>query len=281
MFLSLLLRKASPLGSHEWCNRPWYPKRKDQGQKDIFQRIVDHGFALGALLEEIDNADLENGDTSTEAIQKYLRRCSAMDAKLSLWYQELVRGSDSPSYWLAPPNDAIELGPADEYWASMYNSNRPFSFPDLKTAFIIILYWALKLAISSTIAKICSTALSNPASPIPDQLHTTARKMLVLHGGTGRLENATNIMRSMPYCLHDSMGLLGAQRSLFALRAALLSLRRRQNKELKLCARMYRELYEKKGLAYARQVADMGPKWGIDSVLDLSAQTDDELKGGA
>ena len=77
-------------------------------------------------------------------------------------------------------------------------------------------------------------------------------------------------MRAMPYCLHDSMGLLGAQKSLFALRAALLSLRKSEFEELEFCAQMYRKLYEKKGLGYAKQVADMGPKWGIDPAWDLS-----------
>ena len=66
------------------------------------------------------------------------------------------------------------------------------------------------------------------------------------------------------------MGLLGAQKSLFVLRASLLSLRRSQNEELKLCAQMYRELYERKGLGYAMQVADMGPKWGIDPEEQLA-----------
>ena len=264
MFQSLLHRKASPLASHEWCTRPWYQKRKDQSQKDILQRLYDHGFALGALLEEIDDAEFANEDTGTEAIQKYLRRCSAMDARFNLWYQELVRTSDSPVYWLTPLNDSIELSSADKYCASISNNNRPFSFPNLKIANMILLYWALKLALSSTIANICSTALSTPTSPRPTLLQTTAQQMLVQHGETGRLEIATNIMRSMPYCLHDSMGLLGAQKSLFALRAALLSLRRSQTEELKLCAQMYRELYERKGLGCAEPVADMGPKWGID-----------------
>lgn len=68
-------------------------------------------------------------------------------------------------------------------------------------------------------------------------------------------------MRSMPYCLHDSMGLLGPQKSLFALRAALLSLKRSQIEELKLCAEIYRELYEKKGLVYAKPLLDMGLAW--------------------
>lgn len=88
----------------------------------------------------------------------------------------------------------------------------------------------------------------------------------------GRLENATNIMRSMPYCLHDSIGLLGIHRSLFALRIAILSLGRSQMEELNLCTQIYRELYEKSGLGFAKQLADrgMGPKRGIDTILSLS-----------
>ena len=74
----------------------------------------------------------------------------------------------------------------------------------------------------------------------------------------GRLENATNIMRSMPYCLHDSMGLLGVHRSLFAMRIAIPSLERRQMEELSLCTQIYRELYEKSGLGFAKLLADRG-----------------------
>ncbi len=270
MFQSLLHRKASPLGSHEWCTRPWYQKRRDQAQKDIFQQLYDHGFALAALLEEIDNADLVDQDAGAGDIQKYLRCCSALDAKFNLWYRELVRDSDGPVFWLTPLNDSIEQGPADQYWASVSNKTRPFSFPNLRMANIITLYWGLKLAISSTIANICCTALSTPTSETPTSLQATTQQMLVQHGEIGRLENATNIMRSMPYCLHDSMGLMGAQKSLFALRAALVSLRRSRSGKLNLCAQMYKALHEKKGLGYAIQVADMGPKWGVDPVLDLS-----------
>ena len=121
MFQSLLHRKASPLGSHEWCTRPWYQKRKDQSQKDAFQKLYDHGFALGALLEDIDNADLANQNAGTKAIQKYLRRCSVMDANFNL-YQEFLRGSKGPAYWLTPIDDWIKLGPADEYRALISNN---------------------------------------------------------------------------------------------------------------------------------------------------------------
>ena len=269
MLQAVLFRKASPLGSYDWCTRPWPQKSKDQISKDVFQKLYDNGFALAALLEEVDSADLEDKNVSTETIEKYLRRSSAMDAKFSLWYQELVQKSDSPIYSLTPLTDFIEIAPTDEHRVSVLKKNWPFSFPNLKMASIILLYWALRLVISSTIANICSTALSAHKSPTPTPLEAVATTLLVQHGENARLQNATNIMRSMPYCLHDSMGLMGAQKTIFALRAARLLLRKDQIEELKWCIQTYRSLYEKKGIGFAKQLVDMGPKWGFDPATDL------------
>ena len=258
MVQSVYLRKASPLGSYEWCTRPWSRKGQDHSSKDASQMLCDHGFALAALLEEVNNAILAQEDPDTEFIQKYLRCYSAMDARFSLWYQDLTGRLEGPAYWLTPRNELIELSSVNEPWASMCNNIQQFSFPNLKTASIITLYWALKLAISRTIADICSTALSKPPSLTPPPLQITAQQMLVKHGESGRLENATNIMRSMPYCLQDSMGLLGAPRSLVTLRSVMLSLGRSRSEELNLCRQLNRVLYEKKGLGCAKQVVDMG-----------------------
>lgn len=259
MFQSIIYRKASPLGAHEWSTLPWYEERNSQGQNGIFTILYDHGFAMAALLEEIDNAHLENGNASPETTQRYLQRCSAMDARFDSWYQELVCRSEGPLYWPIPIDDSILAVPACRYWASTSKNNRPLYFHNLRTANIIILYWAFKLELSSTIANICFTALSNPTSASPDPLQSAAQQMLIQHGDTGRLQNARNILHSLPYCLQDSMGFLGALRSMYALRVAHLSLGRSRMDELNLCAQMYRNLYEKKGLAYAKQIADMGP----------------------
>ena len=270
MLQSVHFRKASPLGSYEWCTRPWSRKGQDH-RKDASQMLCDHGFALAALFEEVDNAVLRQTDPDTEVMHKYLRCCSAMDARFNLWYQDLTSRSDSPAYWLTPRDDSIELSSANEPWPSICNNTQPFSFPNLETANMITLYWALKLAISRTIAEICSTALSKPTFPTTTTLQVMAHQMLIDHGESGRFENAMNIIRSMPYCLHDSMGFLGAQRSLVTLRAALLSLGKNRTEELSLCRQLYRDLYEKKGLGCAKQVADMGPKWHNDPELELSA----------
>ena len=130
---------------------------------------------------------------------------------------ELVCRSEGPLYWLTLVDDSIVSGPAYRYWASVSNNNRPFSFPNLRTANIINLYWAFKLESSSAIATICFTALSNPTSKLPAPLQSVAQQMLIQHGEIGRLQNARNILRSLPYCLQDSMGVWGALRSMYAL----------------------------------------------------------------
>lgn len=260
MIQALQNRKASPLGNFEWCTSPWGQGQKEQDSKrDYSQRLYDHGFALAALFEEIDNARLLSPEAQIPLLTKYLRRCSAMDAAFNLWYQDLTRESSTPLYWLTLPNDDIK------YTAAALTNKRPFSFPDLRVANTMTAFWGCKLALSNTIAIICASVLSPNAPKNEDPrshaaLERTACQMLIQHGDTGRLENATNIIRSMPYCLHDSMGLLGSQKSLFALRAALLSLRRSPGEELGWCVRVYQELVEKKGLGYAREVGKVNAK---------------------
>ena len=264
MIKALQNRKASPLGDNEWCTRPWVHERKKRClEKDSTQRLYDHGFALAALFEEIDTANLRNPVTKVAQLNQVLRRCSALDATLSLWYQNLTRQSSTPLYWLTPPNDGFH------HTTAALAKWRPFSFQDLPVAITIITFWGLKLALSNTIAIICASVLSPNAYHQRQEdpqsfamLEQTARQLLTQHGDTGRLENATNIIRAMPYCLHDSMGLSGPQKSLFALRAALLSLRRTPGEELNQCLSAYQELAEKKGMGYAIEIGKVRAKDG-------------------
>ncbi|CAD6580282.1 MAG: hypothetical protein ASARMPRED_009410 [Alectoria sarmentosa] len=262
MIQAIQNRKASPLGSHEWCARISVQRQKKQHPKrDLTQRLYDHGFALAALFEETDKANLLSPEANLSLLTKYLRRCSALDATFNLWYQDLTRQSSTPLYWLTPPNDDIH------HTVAALANRRPFSYPDLRVATTITAFWGCKLALSNTIAIICTSVLSMNASVRREDdprsfaaLQQTARRLLIQHGDTGRLENATNIIRSMPYCLHDSMGVLGPQKSLFPLRAALLSLRKSPGEELNWCLKTYQELVERKGLGYAREVGKVNAK---------------------
>ena len=279
MIQCIQFRKSSFLGDSAWLTIPW-----GAAGKDVYQRLYDKGFVLGALLEDMDSTDLTNAETRTSQLFSHLQRCSEMHAELEAWYQELLQQSPSPLYWTTESTI-----PADSLRESLTNDASsqtlpPFSFPSLRLAYITATFWALKLILSSTIALTCGAILSstsaNQSSSIDPalavDLRDTVHRLLSQHGSPQRLELATNIMRSMPYSLNDSMGLLGAAKSLFPLRAALFCLRRQPGEELKWCQAVYQELETKKGLRYAREIAKLDGKY---SVAGLAAQRGSEALG--
>lgn len=265
MVQCIQFRKSSFLGDSEWSTIPW-----GAIGKDVYQRLYDKGFALAALLEEMDSNDLTNAETRTSQLSSYLQRCSEMYEGFEVWYRELLQQSPSPLYWI--PESNMPAGNSREsltHEATEFRTLPPFSFSSLRLAYITATFWALKLVLSSTIALTCGSILSsasaNQSSSIyPDpavDLRKTAHQVFSQHGGPQRLELATNIMRSMPYSLNDSMGLLGAAKSLFPLRTALFCLRRQPGEELKWCQAVYQELENRKGLRYAREIANLDGKY--------------------
>ena len=271
MIQCIQFRKSSFLGDSDWSTIPW-----GRTGKDVYQRLYDKGFALGALLEEMDNADLTNSETRTSKLSSYLQRCSEIYADFEDWYQGLLQQSPSPLYWTT--ESSIPAGSARESSANESSESQtlpPFSFPSLHHAYITATFWALKLILSGTIALTCGAVLSstsaNQSSSIDPalaiDLRNTAHRLLSQHGNPQRLELATNIMRSMPYSLNDSMGLLGAAKSLFPLRIALFCLRRQPGEELKWCQAVYQELETKKGLRYAREIAKLDGKYSAAGLV--------------
>lgn len=259
MIQCIQYRKSTFLGSPEWLTLPW-----SETGKDVYQQLYDKGFALAALLEAIDDARLTNENTKISIVSEYLGRLSGLDEELNLWYREILRGTPSPLYW---HTQSTSLG-GHLKKAVEPRTVSPFTFHTLRIANIIITYWALRLILSNTIALACQHVLSTntrmPSQPsssasrhLSQDLETMTFHLLEIHTSPYRLELATNIIRSMPYCLNDNMGLMGAQKSLFALRTALFALQRYPGEELKWCQAMYQELDSKKGLRYAKEIAKL------------------------
>ena len=282
MIQCIQFRKSSFLGDLDWLTIPW----GDTG-KDVYQQLCDQGFALSALLQEMDNTNLTNAETRSSQLSMYLQRCSEIHIDFEAWYQQLLQHSPSPLYWTTRPN--LTSGSTTEFPrndASDSQTLSPFSFPSLRLAYITATFWALKLILSSTIALTCRAILSteNAAQSIsadPDLVvdrRNTVHRFLSQHGSPQRLKLATNIMRSMAYSLNDSMGLLGAAKSLFPLRVALFALQRQPGEELKWCQAVYQQLETKKGLRYAREIAKLD---GKHSAAGLAAQHGSEAMGEA
>ncbi len=263
MIQSIQYRKSTFLASREWLSLPW-----SETGKDIYQQLVDKGFALAAMLERIDNAGLTKESINISMLSQILGGLSGLDEELNLWYHDILNESPSAPYWHAQsishswhPREAAESC-----------TFPPFAFRTPKLASTIVKYWGLRIILSNTIALACEHILSmNPQIPETSSSSTSPQtiqdlcsmslRLLETHAGSYRLELATNIVRSMPYCLDDKMGLMSAQKSLFAMRAALFALQGHPGEELKWCQAIYQELDSKKGLRYAREIAKLNGKF--------------------
>lgn len=86
-----------------------------------------------------------------------------------------------------------------------------------------------------------------------------------MHGPDGRRENATNIISSMPYCLHESRGAIGPQKSLFPLAVGLFAVKKSEwvgtdgeepqvEEMVQWGERVFEGLWMNRGVGHAREV---------------------------
>ena len=259
MIQCIQYRKSNFLGSPEWLTLPW-----GERGKDIYQQLYDKGFALAAVLERIDNAQLTKDDMSILQLSEILDRLTGLHEELNLWYHKISKEFSSPLYW--------QTQSTAHSWHLKENNQPctlpPFKFHNLLVANTLVTYWGLQLFLSGTIAITCGRVLSMntelPAQssfPMSSQegldLRLRSLSLLAKNTGSQCVELATNIVRSMPYCLDDHMGLMGAQKSLFGMRVALFVLQRHPGEELQWCQAIYQEFERKKGLRYAREIAKL------------------------
>ena len=259
MIQCIQYRKSTFLGSSEWSTLPW-----SETGKNIYQQLCDKGFALAALLEDIDNAGLTKENINISLLSRLFRRLFDLYEELNLWYGEILEESHSPLYW---PAQSISHS-SHPKGAVKSSELLPFAFHTLLHAHTIVTFWALQIVISNAIALACEHVLSlnaqapghssgSTSSQEIQDLRIVALCLLETHTVSHRRELATNIVRSMPYCLNDDMGLVSAQKSLFAIRVALFVLSRHPGEKLQWCQAMYQELYSKKGLRYAKEIAKL------------------------
>ena len=230
-------RRASVLATAKWLARD-----RNETWNSLRPSIYDKGLVLASLLEEIDNANLSSVNHLSQFY--FLQRCLGMDTGLDIWYEEFIIRTPSSSYWPTPTvirSDSCGGTPGPKGLPRL-------SFTNLSIASTTVTFWALKIIISNTIASVCSTivvstsrdksvvSLGNeetrstgleeitdvpdPASS-PDEVVAKAQRILSQYSFAQRKDLATLVVRSMPYCLHFNMGLLGPQRAFFALRTAL------------------------------------------------------------
>lgn len=238
-------RRTSVLAYGRWLAQPW-----DETSHSVHPRVHDKGFALAALLQEFDEANLAVADSSISTLSRCLQRGIDMDTELEKWYAEFLIRSPSPSYWPSPPSNFTRC---QQQIAGSGPRGLPLlSYPNLTVASITITFWAMKLILSDEITNICNMILSSNRKTCADSPATEPTASLTLtsmvqcaenqHNKEERINLATDITRSMPYCLDSTMGMIGPERAFFALRTALATLLRHPGPELEWCRAVYAKM---------------------------------------
>lgn len=262
----------------------WYARVPDvPPQIRMQQQLVDHGLSLGALMYDLDQAGFQCGELVSVDALVFVQRFVDIRAGLDAWYHTLLSVVTGSLYWPGDGTSYSRQGSPPSMTSSddATPAPTPFEFANLRLAATTAIYWALKILVSTSINQIRARYLQGNVSNVNEMFegqptsHTatattpvTAPKPTpgvspqILDAAsyeTSWLINdpvilATNIIRTMPYCLSDFKGLVGAQQSLFALRIALLVLQRSQGIELQWCKNMYNLMSERKGVMYAREI---------------------------
>ena len=254
MIQSVQFHKSSFLGTLEWLTIPW-----EESPKCIYQQLYDKGFVLAATLEDMHRAGLTTSMPDTSQLRQLLQRFSNLNNEMDLWYQDLVNLTPSPMFWLSQaPQASFRLDNDDSETPALPVPFPALEYQSLNLAFIIITFWALKTVVSNAIACISGSILS---SHVSHDLRGAATHLLTKHGTNARLGYAITIMRSLPYCLNESMGFLGAQKSLFGFRVALFTLRRHPGEELRWSYSMYQRLNTKRGLRHASVLSNFDSQY--------------------
>ncbi|MCJ1400464.1 hypothetical protein MMC11_003670 [Xylographa trunciseda] len=271
MIMALRERKASFFGSEVWATQPW-----GREAKSVPQKLYDKGFALAALLEEMDTSPRPTDDvTPAEQLIRYLSRCLEIDNELEAWYQEFLEDSPSPLYWIRPTD---ENALPDFTNSSATNMNdTAFEFASLHSAHVTMNYWAIRIILSSAVAGICNNVprgifdaqggLQDDFTKAGDERYSSSysskkfiEAMALKYCIDQRIELACSIVLSVPYCMDEKMGLFGSQKTLFPLGTTLSVLETLPGEDSARCRKLYQQLTTKKGLRFAHvQAKDMHP----------------------
>ncbi|MCJ1420561.1 hypothetical protein MMC32_006918 [Xylographa parallela] len=263
MIMALRERKASFFGSEIWATQPW-----GREAKSVPQKLYDKGFALAAVLEEMDASRRSTDDvTPAEQIIRFLSRCLEIDNELEAWYQEFLEDSPSPLYWIRPADDNDLRDITNSSTTSM--NDTAYEFASLHLAHVTMNYWAVRIILSSAVAGICKNVppgIFDARNGFPEDStkavdernsssYTSQRfieAMASKYSIDQRIELASSIVLSVPYCMDEKMGLFGSQKTLFPLGTTLSVLETLPGEDSARCQKLYQQLTTKKGLQFAR-----------------------------
>lgn len=199
MFYSLQTRKGSVFSEKQWTM-----DLVTRAFKNPDQELYHLAFELAALAMDVDLFESVNGLDIHLLTSAFLDRYGLLDGSLQDWKMRLPTG--------ARPDE--KSSPSD-------SSETDLTFPNLSVGLRSISGWAVQLNFSNLVFEVCShilhrSDLDRSRHELIDQLHVLLKR----HNSRHMTTLARKIVGGVPYCIGDSMGMYGPQKSLFALYTA-------------------------------------------------------------
>ena len=299
MFNAIQYRSKSFLTNPEWRARLEESTDAQQQLYDIGLRLAAffheqdtrRSSSVSSDTLSLDSFDFPTLDL--DVLRSDLNSFKGFDSELQAFYARLVRDCSNggmPLYWdtTASTHTAFSdqqrfPGPEGKYAA--------LHFPNLSIAQTLMNYWALQSLISSSISGLCQSIkqaeadaaafvffdpfatdsdvnISDPtlgmgpamnAPPAPDPM---VEELANQHTLSRCHHLANQIIRGVPYCTTEPMGLVGPQRCMFPVRVAVIALKQGgAPDDLTWAQQTLEEFNTKKGLNYANLIQNLGGRW--------------------
>jgi hypothetical protein len=241
--------------------------------KTLEQKLYDKGFILANIFEDVDGVlpptpTCENMSKS----QSLLSQCEALNHELACWYEELVEAAKSLHNWCT-------------FLPQLYSDSvKPIAFPDLRLAHLLVCFWVLRMVLTLMKASIYqiymeaqekdSLSTSREGSSRSSRNTSVAESIAAAQGAPHNslvkdilptsMRYANLILRSMPYCTCDQVGIASCTRCLFSLRGVLgyLRITHQHNEKMKVCHDLITRILEERKVCFATDIARHSGRWG-------------------
>ncbi|RLL94673.1 hypothetical protein CFD26_102689 [Aspergillus turcosus] len=221
-----------------WCRDPWALR-----PKGMAGRIADCLAAMPSILQRYDRLSSLRRKEVLDSTYRLVEECLRIDRTLQDIYEDIRVQVDGPLYWpvLSPSfKDGVH---GQDLFPVIYH------FPNLKTASMLMLYWASKALLWATLSNLHDviqlqghsitapivevTSEKHDASPNSDEVISIERDSPALHDRQ-YMSMACNVCQSLEFCLQEDMSLLGTLASSVPVILAIWAIRYRHNDEAEL-----------------------------------------------
>lgn len=200
---------------------------------------------MPSILQRYDRLSSLHRKEILDSTYGLVQECLRIDQTLQDIYEDLRLQAEGPLYWpvLSP---SFKNSVQGQGWFPVI-----YDFPDLRTATLLMLYWASRAMLWATLSNLHDviklqgvhgsapafvevTSEKHDPSPSNDKEISSERNSPPLHDGQIYLRMARNVCQSLEYCLQEDMSLLGVLAASIPVTITVWAIRYRHNDEAEL-----------------------------------------------